>query len=269
MTRKPFQSQLYSRRDVLGVGGRALLAGFLAQHAFRTGYASEVGASQIDDWVRRLDDVSRRLARGEISGLQWQEAMDGLYGAVPMRSLLRLIDFDRLGEKLSQMDIGSRGEIFCDIAIGPIPEESAQFRVEAPAAHTAIVKMAHVKKGRSIPPHGHSNMTSAFLCISGEFDVQLFDRLDNFEDSLVVRQTVDQKGVKPGSWSSISDYRNNVHWLTARSDDCFLFTCKLIKLEPDREFHGRININMHEAEPLGTNTWRAPKITGSRASELY
>lgn len=112
-------------------------------------------------------------------------------------------------------------------------------------------------------------MVSAFLCVSGEFEVKLFDRLDDFGETMVVRNTVDEKSAGPGSWSSISDYRNNVHWLMAKSDDCFLFTCKLIRLEEDREFNDRINLNLKTAEQLGSNTWRARKISGAEASELY
>ncbi len=158
------------------------------------------------------------------------------------------------------------GGIFHDITIGPIP---AQDKIGGEDSGTAIVKIAHVKKGRSIPPHGHSNMVSAFLCVSGEFEVKLFDRLDDFGETMVIRNTVDEKSAGPGSWSSISDYRNNVHWLMAKSDDCFLFTCKLIRLEEDREFNDRINLNLKTAEQLGSNTWRARKISGAEASELY
>ncbi len=39
-----------------------------------------------------------------------------------------------------------------------------------------ITKIAGVRQGYSVPPHGHSNMVSAFLCLSGEFDVRLYDR---------------------------------------------------------------------------------------------
>lgn len=266
MFKRNLKTGQVSRRDMLAMSGRSLLAAFLVRHAVKAGYASETGNVQLQTWIRQLDDVSARLGQRAISALQWQETMDQLYGSVPRSSLLAMIDFDRLSEQLSHCDLGAKGEIFHDIALGPIP---ACTKDSPASSRTAIVKVAHIKKGRSVPPHGHSNMVSAFLCISGEFHVQLFDRLEDSHDSLVVRQSVDEKAARPGSWSSISDYRDNVHWLTAKSDDCFLFTCKLIRLEPDREFHGRININMRTAEELGSNTWRAEKITGKQAMEIY
>ena len=266
MSRSPQKSVSLNRRAMLSLSGRTLLAATLAYHGVRAGYASDAGINQAEQWVRRLDNVSKRLASGNISGLHWQEALDEIYGSVPMESLLKMVDFKRLSDQLSSQDLGDRGEIFHDITVGPIP---AQDKIGGEDSGTAIVKIAHVKKGRSIPPHGHSNMVSAFLCVSGEFEVKLFDRLHDFEETMVVRKTVDEKSVGPGTWSSISDYRNNVHWLTANSDDCFLFTCKLIRLEEDREFNGRINLNLKTAEQLGSNTWRARKISGAEASELY
>ena len=129
--------------------------------------------------------------------------------------------------------------------------------------------MAHVRKGSAIPPHGHSNMASAFLCLSGEFDVKLYDRLEEREHSLVVRQTADRKGAGPGTWSSISDYRDNVHWLVAKTDNCFLFTVKMINVEKNRTLKGRINIDLRCAERLGAETFLAPKITSAQAREIY
>jgi hypothetical protein len=253
-----------NRREMFGLSGRSLLASWLAIHAHRAGYAADSAEPRMQEWADELDTVSQRLTERKISPLEWQEAVDSLYRSVPMESLLAMIDFRRLADQLTARDLGKRGEIFTDISLGPIPKTTNEA-----AAVSAIVKVAHVKKGKSIPPHGHSSMVSAFLCISGEFDVRLYDRLDDLGDELIVRQSVDQKDAGPGSWSSISDYRDNVHWLTAKSDDCFLFTCKLIRLEPDRAFHGRINLNMRDAKSLGSNTWRAAKISGLESFEIH
>ncbi|REJ69720.1 MAG: hypothetical protein DWQ31_03730 [Planctomycetota bacterium] len=255
-----------TRRDLLKLSGRTLLAVSLSQHCLRAGYASEQGAAKAEKWVARLDNISRQLAAGKISGLQWQEALDEIYGSAPLPELLKTIDFNRLSDQLASRGLGTRGEIFHDIAVGPIP---ARDRTSGKPHETAIVKIAHVKKGRSIPPHGHSNMVSAFLCVSGEFEVQLFDRLEQTDKDMVIRQTVDEKSAAAGTWSSISDYRNNIHWLKAKSDDCFLFTAKLIRLEKEKDFRGRINVNLKDAMQLGSQTWRAPIITARQAAELY
>jgi hypothetical protein len=112
-------------------------------------------------------------------------------------------------------------------------------------------------------------MVSAFLCIAGDFSVRQFDHIESNDEQMVVRETINERHAGVGTWSSISDYRNNVHWLTANSENCFLFTCKLIRLEEAREFNGRINIDMRSPEVIGTNTYRARKITSAEARELY
>lgn len=84
-----------------------------------------------------------------------------------------------------------------------------------------------------------------------------------------LRQTVNESRAGAGTWSSIFDYRNNVHWLTANIDDCFLFTSKLIRVERKRELNGRINVDVHRAVQLGKSTIRTPKITSREAAEIY
>jgi hypothetical protein len=158
-----------------------------------------------------------------------------------------------------------RGEAFQTIALdGQSPEQAGA--VEPP--RVVITKIAYVQKGRSIPPHGHSNMVSAFLHLSGEFRVRQFDKLADEADALVVRPSTDFVG-GAGLWSSISDTRNNVHWLTAKSDDCFLFTTKLIRLEEEKPCRGRINIDVRSAASVGGEAVRASKISAQRAAELY
>ncbi|MCC9606431.1 hypothetical protein LOC68_17895 [Blastopirellula sp. JC732] len=228
-------------------------------------FAGEVEMSQ---WLTRLYDNADRLGQDRISGLQWQEVMDQIYADVPMDSLKRRLQFDSLCTRIMD-EIGSdRGELFHTINL-PISGAPTDLEVRQEAHQTLITKVAHIKKGRSIPPHGHSNMASAFLCISGDFEVRQYDKLEDQPEHLVLRQTEYQTSAGPGTWSSISDYRNNVHWLTAKTDDCFLFTCKMIGIEQGRKLNGRINVDVLRAAQLGTGVMRAPKITHQEAAELY
>ncbi len=248
------------------MGAKSLLAASLVGSMQSLGMATEAGNERFEDWLRQLRENGQLLGSGEQSGLQWQERMDDIFGDAPLESLLQHLDFDRMREELQSRDLGARGEIFvtvnldspgAEIASGPEP------------GRVLITKISHIDRGRSIPPHGHSNMVSAFLCVSGQFDVRLFDRLEDREDHMIVRQTADEVDAGPGTWSSTSDYRTNVHWLTAKSDDCFLFTTKLLDLEENRVTHGRINVDVLAGEVLGSNTYRAPKISPTEAAERY
>jgi len=223
-------------------------------------------AGDVDTWLGHLHDNASRLKTGSISSLQWQEAMDVIYRDTPLTSLKRHLNFRQLSDKIIAEIPESRGERFHRVDL----LESRKRKLDGPEPRRALItKVAHIKKGRSVPPHGHSNMASAFLCISGEFAVRQYDKIEDQAEHLIVRQTVDDSSAGIGTWSSISDYRNNIHWLTAKTDDCFLFTSKLIGLETGRPLNGRINIDVRRAEELGSNTLRASKITSREAADLY
>jgi hypothetical protein len=215
-------------------------------------------------WFRELRVAARELRACKISPLQWQEAMDELFATVPLEGLCRQLGFDELKGKIVEKMPAERGEFFYRVVIPGTPRAS---RHEPKRA--LITKVAHVRKGCSIPPHSHSNMVSAFLCLSGEFDVQQFDLLEDRPHHLLVRRTTHEPRAGAGSWTSISDERDNVHWFTAKTDDCFLFSCKLNNLEAGKQFRGRAMIDIVRAETVGADTFLAPKITASEAAAIY
>ncbi|WP_153558712.1 cupin domain-containing protein [Roseimaritima sediminicola] len=257
-------TRLHNRRDHLQALGAAALAYSLL--GTKRSLASEAGPDPVQVWLDRLYRNAGRLKLAAQSGLEWQETMDAIYADTPLEALCKHLRFDSLRQQILADIPSDRGELFHRVELRGEPNADASGR----EPHRALItKVAHVKKGRSIPPHGHSNMTSAFLCLSGEFAVRQYDKLEDRGEHLVVRQTVDEPVAGVGTWSSISDYRNNIHWLTAQTDDCFLFTTKLIGLEPNRVLRGRINIDVRRGESLGTNTLRAPVITSREAAERY
>lgn len=254
-----------NRRQALKLGSASMLAVSLLNHMSQITRLPENIQSRLQPWKRRLAEAAADLGQGRISGLQWQQNMDRIYRDAPIAELLKMISFDDLRSSMLQSDLQGRGEVFVDIPIPGIADAASR----PEPGRVLISKLAYIEKGRHIPPHGHSNMASAFLCVSGEFDVRLYDRLEETEDSMIVRKTAEQGKAGVGTWSSISDYRDNVHWLTARSENCFLFTCKVIRLEEHREFRGRINIDMRNPKSLGAGTFRAQKISFQKSREIY
>lgn len=254
-----------TRRACLELTTRSLLACGLGQLLRQTGLATDAGQARIDAWLNDLAGLGRELGAGQISQVQWQAGMDEIYRRVPLAALLQWVDFRRLGDELAHRDLGTQGEVFQDLFLGQ-PGQRPPAGPEQ--ARILISKIAYIKKGRSIPPHGHSNMVSAFLVMSGDFHVRQFDKLADRPQTMLVRATADERQ-RAGQWSGISDHRNNVHWLTAQSDDGFLFTVKLIRLEQDRPFHGRINIDVRAAKDLGDGRLEAPKISFQTAAERY
>lgn len=252
-----------SRRQSLQSLGLATLAASLP--VFMQGRGVAGSSEPLEEWIKRLYLNARRLENGRITGLQWQEAMDLIYAGAPIADLRQRLDFTSVKKQILDQIPADRGELFHRVQLTPTSEATAG----AEPRLALITKVAHIKRGRSIPPHGHSNMASAFLCLSGEFAVRQYDKLEESEATMVLRQTVDQPSASVGTWSSISDYRNNVHWLTAKTDDCFLFTSKLIGIETGRKLVGRINVDVLRAQTLGRDTMLAKKITSHEAAELY
>ncbi len=68
-------------------------------------------------------------------------------------------------------------------------------------------------KGRSIVPHGHNNMATAFDVLKGEFHGRHFERVED----MVIEPTIDRK-FGPAEASTISDYKDNEPLRCGRSD---------------------------------------------------
>ena len=251
-------------RETLQGGPLGLLASSLPSFVPRNGLMRAAGA--FEPWLAQVAKLSRDLGTGRISQTEWQFGMAGLYANVPLAELLTAIDFDRLKPDMMTRDLGRRGLVFDPLFVGT--KQSRGLSVADEPDRMLVSKVAHIRKGRSIPPHGHRNMVSAFLVISGDFRVRQYDKVAEERDSLIIRPTVDEvAGV--GSWSDASDERNNIHWLTAMSDDSFLFTAKVVRVDRRKRFEGHIDIDAGRAEEIAGGNLRARKISYAESHELY
>lgn len=244
----------------------SLLIAGLRQLLCRFGVSSASGSDAVGRWLRELAQTGNHLGRGRITQSQWLHKIDELYGRAELPALLARLDFPSISAELSSREHSSRGDLFSTVFVGQpgrVPPAGSREQSRVP-----ISKISHIQRGRSIPPHGHSSLVSAFLVISGEFQVRQYDKLAESPEVLVVRQSSDERQ-QPGNWSSVTDDRHNVHWLTALTDDCYLFTTKLNRIAPERKFAGRINIDLASAQELGDQRMAARKITYREASELY
>ena len=256
--------EMIRRRQALRDGALGLLAFSVPSLVARN--RSAAGAGAFEPWLARVAKFSRDLGAGRISQAEWRSGMADLYAKVPLAQLLTAIDFDRVKPDMMTRDLGTRGEVFDPLAGGT--KQRTKLSVADEPARMLISKVAHVRKGRSIPPHGHRNMVSAFLVISGDFRVRQYDKVAEERESLIIRPTIDEvAGV--GSWSDVSDQRNNIHWLTAMSDDSFLFTAKVVRVDRRKRFEGRVNIDAGRAREIAGGTLRARKISYAESCERY
>ena len=81
-----------------------------------------------------------------------------------------------------------------------------------------------------------------------------------------IAPTIDLIG-KPGSFSSISDERNNVHWIKALTPTAFTFDVIITDLQGKK--WNVENIDPYNAEALGNGNLRAKKLSLEDALKKY
>src|SRR4029434_1505836 len=95
----------------------------------------------------------------------------------------------------------------------------------------------------SVIPHGHNNMATAFLILKGDLQGRHYDRLEDAKDYFIIKPTIDRKFV-PGECSTVSDYKDNVHWFRAQSEPAFIFNLHVLDVKPASKLPtGRVYID--------------------------
>ena len=125
-----------------------------------------------------------------------------------------------------------------------------------------------MKPGRSVVPHGHNNMATAFLILKGNFQGRHFDRLQDEKDHLIIRPTIDRR-FGPGEASSVSDFKDNIHWFTAQDDVGYIFNIHVMDVNPNAgSSTGRVYLDPN-GEKLSDGTIRARRVNYDEVNKLY
>ena len=82
---------------------------------------------------------------------------------------------------------------------------------------------------------------------------------------MIVKPTLD-KSFGPGTYSTLSDLKDNVHWFQATSDSGFIFNIHVMSVVPGRT--GRVYIDP-DGEKLSGGRIKARKIDHAEAVKLY
>lgn len=220
--------------------------------------ASAFGGSagrETERLISRIDELSGAL-RGELISVEdWRIGMDDLLSRISAEDLMQSIDFDRLAERIGFAALG-------------VTTARIDFGSEGSRPLSFLPKLFAVDTGRSIIPHGHSNMVSAHLPLSGAFRLRQYDQLSRDEQSLTIRPTVDQT-IRAGDLSSIGENDDNVHWFIAE-EPSYTFDVIVTGLDEATEQHYDIfNLDMEEAERIEDGVLRVPRLTVSEALKKY
>lgn len=229
--------------------GEGALGGLLAYSLLETIFGAEAWADPIrpvaEAWLTGVNDLAQSVKHGQITQAQWQEQVEQLLAKADLPDILRLLDFDRLTKDVPLRERGER-------ALRPRLPKVEGLPTELVFGHQVFL----LGKDRSVPPHGHNNMATLFLVLSGEFHGRHYDRLeDEGDEHMIIRPTIDRP-FRPGEYSTVTDFKDNVHWFKARSEVGAIFNIHVLEVDPQVKKGGRVYIDP-EGEPLGDGRVRA------------
>lgn len=239
---------------------RELLIGSIASYClFRTLFTRDAFAGSVkpvtDLWLKDLHEMSLDLQAGKITPLQWQGKIDELFDRVSLEELLARIDFDKLTRGFEYPDLGVSTKWVSFPRLDGVPETLA--------FHSKIFGM---KKDRAIIPHGHRNMVSCHYVLQGELRLRHYDKIEEDGTHMIIEPTVDHLA-RVGSHSSISDEKNNIHWLRATTDSAFTYDVLIVDLKGNKWEVD--NIDPYGAEKIAGSRLRVRKLPLEEALAKY
>ncbi len=209
-------------------------------------------------WLGELDRLGRDCKSQKLKQVEWQAKVEELFSRIDLPEFLKYIDFETLARKGEEYKgLGARSLSVNFPQVEGVPTKLVFGR-----------QVFAMKKGRSIVPHGHNNMATCFLVLRGRCHGRHYERLENEPEHMIVKPTIDRE-FGPGGTSSISDYKDNVHWFKSLSDSAFVFNIHVMGINPSlKEPTGRIYIDP-DGEKLEGGRIRARLIEHDEADKLY
>lgn len=183
----------------------------------------------LDTWGQGLADLNRDLAAGRIPLTEWQNRMMALDSGIDLGDLRRYLDFDRLTAAMTFPD---------KLAQTADPKLPRTININGIERHW-FIRFFGMRRGGAVIPHVHNNMVSAHLVIEGQFHARTFDREADMQDPVgdfvLLRPTLDAQ-LAPGQMITMSDDRDNGHWLVAEADRSFTFDVGVVALSKTRSY---------------------------------
>ncbi len=243
-----------SRRDFHQQAFGSLMAWSLLDTLFAGDAFAEEVKPIAAKWLADLNAMSADLKGEKFGPLEWQKQVEKLFNRVEVTELMQFIDFDKL---TATAKLNERGET----SLRPkLPEVAG-----LPTNLVYGNQVFGLNKDRSVVPHGHDNMATAFLILKGEFHGRHYDRLEDDKTHMIIKPTIDRT-FQVGECATLSDIKDNVHWFKANTDGAFIFNIHVMSVKPGRT--GRVYIDP-AGEKLSEGRIRAKKIDHAEANRLY
>jgi hypothetical protein len=248
---------LLSRRDFTQQAlGSLLTYSLLETLCAHDAFGSDV-RPQTTKWLSEVNELGQKAQRQSLPQIQWQAQIEKLFAQVNLPDLLEFIDFDRLSRSAKMVDHGAQSLSFRFPKVEGLPTQ-----------YVFGKQIFALKKGRSVVPHAHNNMATAFLILKGHLRGRHYDRLEDLPDGFVIKPTIDRK-FSPGDCSTVSDKKDNVHWFEALTEPAFIFNIHVFNVSPGLgQPTGRVYLNPL-GEKLAGGTIKAPRIDYATSVKLF
>jgi hypothetical protein len=198
----------------------SLAAYGLVETFFRHDAIAESVKPVVTKWMAELNALSKDLkADKKLKDTEFQAMLEELYRRVNLPDLLKLLDL----EKVAKAELPDNGAKSVGIDLS---------KVEGLPPRLVFGKQIFgMKKGRSVVPHGHSNMCTGFIILRGTFAGKHYDRVEDHPKHYLIRPTIDRE-FKEGEFSTVSDHKDNVHWFKATSESGYIFNIHVTGYDP-------------------------------------
>lgn len=246
-----------SRREFAQQALGSVLTLSLVETLFQCDAIADEAKPATVKWLTDVNQLGWDLKGKKLSQVEWQKKVEELYKQADVADFLRLVDFDKLTHNVEFVDVGAKSLSVKFPQIEGVTDRLAWGR-----------QIFALKKGRSVVPHGHNNMATAFLILKGEFRGRHFDRIEDDDEHMIIKPTIDRK-FAVGECSTVSDKKDNVHWFQALEGPAFIFNIHVTGIDPENtEPTGRIYIDPN-GEKLKDGLIRARRVDHDEVNRLY
>ena len=248
-----------TRRDLVSLTATTLLFSAISNSiAWANGVPMVVR-----NWLLAVVGLKEDLIAGRINVLEWQMAIEKLNTSIRLSDLKSYLDIPNLTKSFTY------SSNLADIASIALPREI----IGAAGMRQWFVKVFGMRRGGAIIPHVHNNMVSSHLVISGSFHARTHDRLRDLPDAIQLRQTKNGR-LRSGEIISMSDRKNNQHWLIAEQNQSMTLDIGIVRLPASWEYGQKANeYNMIYVDPTPRpqidGTIIAPILTWEQASKKF
>ena len=171
-------------------------------------------------WLTNLNELADDVRQQRLRQVDWQQQVESLLSTLEPTNVLRSIGIEQFS-KAGDSDAGATRRL-------PIALPSFHGLPQSPAFRMQLITLAN---GRAIVPHGHDNLTSALLVLEGRVRCRHFDRLEDVGNDITIRPTIDRI-LQPGECSSLSEYKDNIHWIRAVDGPATLLSIQVTDVNP-------------------------------------